>query len=209
VLETERKEEEKKRNGVGYEQSISAQSGTPDCLVVHRTVSDGAPDSVRCARLNSGEQAALGRSRRRTTIIHRTVQWCTGLSGEPTIGLANGRPRNPRVTRGRANGQRGAPDCPVCTGQCPVRQRLQDCNGRRRHLWKEIRHRTVSGGAPDCSVHHPTEGKICLPGLLSTAPRPLVPIKGTSRRLNQYRSAANKCRHHSNQFSLSLLCVSL
>jgi hypothetical protein len=44
----------------------------------------------------------------------------TGLSGEPTVDPANGRPRNPRTTRGRANGQKGAPDCPVCTGQCPV-----------------------------------------------------------------------------------------
>jgi hypothetical protein len=28
----------------------------------------------------------------------------TGLSGEPTVGRANGRPRNLRGTRGRANG---------------------------------------------------------------------------------------------------------
>jgi hypothetical protein len=28
----------------------------------------------------------------------------TGLSGEPTVGRANGRPRNLRETRGRANG---------------------------------------------------------------------------------------------------------
>jgi hypothetical protein len=143
------------------------------------------------------------------TIIHRTVRWCTGLSGEPTVGLGNGRPRDLRVMRGRANGQIGAPDCLVCTGQCPVRQRLQDCNSRLLHLWKEIRHRTVSGGAPDCLVRHPTEGKICLHGLLPTAPRPLVPIKGTPRPLKQERSAANKCRHHSNQFLLSLLCVTL
>jgi hypothetical protein len=51
-------------------------------------------------------------------------RWCTGLSSEPTVGRANGRPRNPHATRGRANGQKGAPDCPVCTGQCPVRQWL-------------------------------------------------------------------------------------
>jgi hypothetical protein len=68
--------------------------------------------------------AALGFRRRRTAINHRTVRWYTGLSGEPTVGWANGRPRNPRATRGRANVQKGAPDCPVCTGQCPVRQRL-------------------------------------------------------------------------------------
>jgi hypothetical protein len=167
--------------------------------VVHRTV--------------SGESAAAksplsGEVWRRSAIIHRTVRWCTGLSGEPTVGWANGRPRNPHVTRGRANGQLGAPDCPVCTGQCPVHQRLQDCNGRLRQLWKEIGQRTVSGGALDCSVHQPTEGKICLPGLLPTAPRPFVPIKGTPRRLKQDTSTTNKCRHHSDQFYLSLSCIS-
>jgi hypothetical protein len=46
------------------------------------------------------ELAALGIRWRRTTIIHRTVRWCTGLSGEPTVASANGRPRNPRATRG-------------------------------------------------------------------------------------------------------------
>jgi hypothetical protein len=77
---------------------------------------------------------------------HRTVRWCTGLSGEPTVRRANGRPRNPRVTRGRANGRMGAPDCPVCTGH----QRLQIFNGRLRQIRKAIRtgqcpvvHRTV------------------------------------------------------------------
>jgi hypothetical protein len=55
----------------------------------------------------------------------------TGLSGEPTVGRANGRPRNPRVTRGRANGLMGTPDC-------PVRQRLQIFNGRLRQFRKAI-----------------------------------------------------------------------
>jgi hypothetical protein len=60
----------------------------------------GAPDSVRCARLAGGELAALGKKQRRTAIIHRTIRWCTRLSGEPTVASANGRPRNPRATRG-------------------------------------------------------------------------------------------------------------
>jgi hypothetical protein len=47
-------------------------------------------------------------------------------------------------------------------------------------------HRTVSGGAPDCPVHQSTEGKICLPGLLSTAPSCLGAIKGTPRRMKEY-----------------------
>jgi hypothetical protein len=110
----------------------------------------GAPDSVRCARLASVNWLLSGLRRRCTTINHRTVRWCTGLSGEPTVGQANGRPCNPRATRGRANGQKGAPDCPVCTEQCPVRQRLRISNGRLRQRRKEIRtgqcpvvHRTV------------------------------------------------------------------
>jgi hypothetical protein len=83
-------------------------------------------------------------------VVHRTVRWCTGLSGEPTVGRANGRPHNPRATRGKSQRSEGAPDCPVCTGQCPVRQRLGICNGRLRQIRKEIRtgqcpvvHRTV------------------------------------------------------------------
>jgi hypothetical protein len=156
----------------------SAQSGTPNCPVVHRTVS-GVPGWTPVNRPLSGEVW------RCTTIIHRTVRWCTGLSGEPTVGWGNGRPCDPRVTRGWVNGQMGAPDCPVCTGQCPVRQRLQDCNGRLRHFWKEIGHRTVSGGAPDCPVRQSTEGKNCLPGMLSTAPSCLGAIKGTPRRMEE------------------------
>jgi hypothetical protein len=125
--------------------------------VWHTGLSGGAPDSVRCARLNSGEQAALGRSLAACGYNSPDYPVCTRLSGEPTVGWANGRPRNPRVTRGRANGHMGAPDCPVCTEECPVRQRLQDSNGRLCHFRKEFGHRKVSGGAPDCPVHHPTE----------------------------------------------------
>jgi hypothetical protein len=71
--------------------------------VVHRTVS-GAPGWSLVNWPLSGIR------RWRTAKIHRTVRWCTGLSGEPMVGRANGRPRNPRVTRGRANVQMGAPD---------------------------------------------------------------------------------------------------
>jgi hypothetical protein len=124
--------------------------GAPDCPVVHRTVSGDAPDSVRCARLTQANLLLSGIRRRRTVIIHRTVRWCTGLSGEPTVSRANGRPQNPRTTRGKCQRSDGAQDCPVCTGQCSVRQRLQSANGRLRQIRKEIRtgqcpvvHRTV------------------------------------------------------------------
>jgi hypothetical protein len=98
----------------------------------------GAPDSVLCARLALVKRLLSGTARRRTTKIHRTVRWCTGLSGEPMVGRANGRPRNPCMTRGWANGLMGAPDCPVCTGQCLVRQRLQIINSRLCQNRKEI-----------------------------------------------------------------------
>jgi hypothetical protein len=130
-----------------------------------------------------------GFRRQRTAKNHWTFRWCTGLSGEPTVGRANGRPRNPRVTRGRANGQKGAPDCPVCTGQCPVRQRLQIFNDRLRQNRKAIctGHATVPvRWCTDCPVHQSTEGKNCLPGLLSTAPSCLRAIKGTPRRMKEY-----------------------
>jgi hypothetical protein len=99
--------------------------GAPDCPVVHRTVSD-AP----------GWLGWKGRSREFVGGVRLKF---IGLSGEPTLGLANGPTRNPRVTRGRANGLKGAPNCPVCTGHCPVRQRLQTFNGRLRQNRKEIR----------------------------------------------------------------------
>jgi hypothetical protein len=66
---------------------------------------------------------------------HRTVRWCTELSGEPTAPTANGRLRDQRATRGRANGRMVTPDC-------PVRQRAWRTNGRLRPIWKEIEQRT-------------------------------------------------------------------
>jgi hypothetical protein len=146
----------------------------------HTGLSGGAPDSVRCARLVSGESATLGNRRWCTTIIYQTVRWCTRLSvessaansslsgngkgdmaiihrtigcctrlsGEPTVASTNGRPRNLRVTRGSSNGGQGAPDCPVCTRQCPVRQRARSCNGRLCPIWTEIAHRTSYRGCP-------------------------------------------------------------
>jgi hypothetical protein len=112
-------------------------------------------------------------------VAHQTVRWRTGLSSEseplePTVGNAiNGR----RVAR--ANGRLGTPDCPVCTGQCPVlptgppaqRTDAPDMEGDR---------------APDCPVHHSTEGRNCLPSWSPTAPSCLGAIKGTPRCMEQY-----------------------
>jgi hypothetical protein len=43
----------------------------------------------------------------------------------------------------------------------------------------------LSGGAPDCPVHHSTEGKDSLPSWSSTAPSCLGAIKGTPRRMEE------------------------
>jgi hypothetical protein len=98
----------------------------------------------------TGEVVALGKELTAYNYNSPDYPVCTGLSGEPTVSRGNGRPRIPRVTRGRANGHIGAPDCPVCTRQCPVRQRLSINNGRFRQIRKQIRtgqcpvvHRTV------------------------------------------------------------------
>jgi hypothetical protein len=48
----------------------------------------------------------------------------------------------------------------------------------------------VSGGAPDCPVRQSTEGKNCLPGMLSMAPSCLGAIKGTPRRMEEYTKHA-------------------
>jgi hypothetical protein len=188
--------------------------GAPDCLVVHRIVSGGALDSVQCARTSLGEESALGTRRRRTAIIHRTVRWCTGLSGEssaaksslsgndqrctakihrtvrrgtglsgePTVHCANGRPGNPRATRGRANGRQGASDSVRCTN-CRKSATVGCARKGRRSRTGQLQ--GLSDGTPDCLVHHPTEGKICLPKLPPTAPSCLGSIKGTPMRMEK------------------------
>jgi hypothetical protein len=113
--------------------------------LAHRTVSGGASDCVQCARLASGELAALGSFWQRTAIIHRTVRWRTGLSGEPTAASTTvGRQIHGRHVA-RSNGWQRAPDCPVCTGQCPVHQPVRSSNSQLLQEWKEIRigHATV------------------------------------------------------------------
>ena len=93
-----------------YSQSL-AWSGTPDYPVVHRTVS-GAPG------WSPAKWPLSGKLRRRTTIIHRTVRWCTGLSGEPTaasatVGRAIHGRRWPAPTVGR--GHRTVSGAPTAT----------------------------------------------------------------------------------------------
>jgi hypothetical protein len=138
VLETERKKKRRKVQRLGCVQPRLSS-------VWHTGLSGDAPDSVRCARLTRHEVAALGKSPTAYGYNSPDCPVCTGLSGEPTVGRANGRPRILRATRGLANGRKGAPDCPVCTGHVRCANGSQICNGRLHCLRKEIGHRTVSG----------------------------------------------------------------
>jgi hypothetical protein len=108
-------------------------------------LSGGAPDSVRCARLPWPNRPLSGIRRRRTAKIHRTVRCAPDCPVSQRSARANGRPRILRATRGQANGRKGAPDCPVCTGHVRCANVSQISNGRLRCLRKEIGHRTVSG----------------------------------------------------------------
>jgi hypothetical protein len=148
------------------------------CSVWVHSVSGGAPDA-RPAPLN---WPLLGNLQRRTTIIHRTVRWCTGLSGEPTAASAT----VCRAIRARrvapANGRLGAPDSVRCANGYSSATVGCAILGRRSAPDNE---RWMSGGAPDCPVRHPTEGKNCLPGMPPMAPSCLGAIKGTPRRMEE------------------------
>jgi hypothetical protein len=109
--------------------------------------------TVRCARLAGGELAALGKKQRRTTIIHRTVWWCTGLSGEPTVTSANGRPRDLRVTRGpqqRLVGHTGLSGVHRTVSIAPI-----DPEDQRSDVPEKERDRAVDSYS-DCPVVHRT-----------------------------------------------------
>jgi hypothetical protein len=108
----------------------------------------------------------------------------TGLSGEPTVGRAirAGHVAEPTARRGHRTVS-GAP-----TALKPQRSASPNKEG--------YPHRTVSGGAPDCPVRHSTEGKICLPGLLSTAPSCLGAIKGTPRHMEEYTKHTQSIPKH-------------
>jgi hypothetical protein len=67
----------------------------------------------------------------------------------------------------------------------------------------------LSGGAPDCSVLHSTEGKIGLPSWSPTTPRCLGAIKGTPRCIEEYTNhSLSILKHPDSAPAHSLHCVS-
>jgi hypothetical protein len=89
----------------------------------------------------------------------------------------------------RVNGRQGAPDSVRCA---PDSVRCANCHKSAMVVCARIGKRSapdrlqwLSGGAPDCSVCHPTEGKDSLPCWPPTAPSYLGAIKGTPRRMEE------------------------
>jgi hypothetical protein len=142
----------------------------------------GTPDSVRCARLVSGEMTALG--------IDDDVRLkFNGLSGgAPDCSVSQPSPV-PTVGRaiftrhvGCSNGQlvhRTVSGAPITRKE--QRSALPDLEGNRAPDMLQW----LSGGALDCPVRHSTEGKNSLPCWPPTAPSCHGAIKGTPGRMEE------------------------
>jgi hypothetical protein len=123
--------------------------------------------TVRCTRDSNSEPLTFGNSGSQSAIIHRTVRCSTGLSGVLAEQRLLQRQRSPATafnalqcaqksgTRQKAH-RTVYRTCLVHyrTVQWPRRQKLQRSESNGLVTWKA--HRTVSGGAPDCPVHHAT-----------------------------------------------------
>jgi hypothetical protein len=121
--------------------------------------------------------------------IHRTVRCAPDYPvsqrrPRPTVGCAiNGRHvAEPTVTWSHRT-VRCAPDSVRCSKGTKGPTVCFAWKGRRSGTGLLL---FISGGAPDCPVHHPTEGKNCLPIGSPTAPSCLGAIKGTPRHMEQY-----------------------
>jgi hypothetical protein len=161
---------------------------------VHRTVR-WCTGQCPVRQASSGElatfgkySAAYGYNSPDCPVVHRTVWWCTGLSGEPiaasaTVGRAI-RARRVAPANGRLGNRtvRCAPDSVRCANGYNSATVGCAILGRRSAPDNE---QWMSGGAPDCPVCHPIQGKNCLPGMPPAAPSCLGAIKGTPRRMEE------------------------
>jgi hypothetical protein len=143
----------------------------------------------------SCELAALGISSAAYDYNSPDCPVCTGLSGEPTVGCAicARHVAEPTVGRGHRT-VRCAPDSVRCA------------NGSQAPTVGFARKGKKS--APDCLVHQVTEGKICLPGILSTAPSCLGAIKGTPRRMEEYTKHPLSILDHSHSILAHVFDIS-
>jgi hypothetical protein len=128
------------------------------------------------------------RSRRSRESFHGVQLKFTGLSGGAPDCQVSQRSSAPTVGRAIRARHVGAPTvgrghqtvrCANCRKSAMVGCAIKGRRSRTGQL------QGLSGGAPDCLVRHPTEGKICLPKLPPTAPSCLGAIKGTPRRMEE------------------------
>jgi hypothetical protein len=139
-------------------------------------------DSLRCARLASGELAALGK----TSAVYDYNSPDCPVSQRPPAQRSAAKSAGdawpaPTVGWGHRTVQ-CAPDSVQCANQPEVATVGCARNGRKSRTGHE---QWLSGGTPNCPVRHPTEGKISLPRMPSTAPSCLGAIKGTPRRMEE------------------------
>jgi hypothetical protein len=153
VLETVPRKEDSNWRRIGKVQPTPAQ-------VWHTGLSGGAPDSVWCPRLARRQLGTLRKLKEKgdVAINHRTVRWCTGLSGESTAPATNGRPRDQRATHGTRQLSVGHTRLSGAPTGPEDQRRLRPIRKSSTGLLQWL-----SGGALDCLVHHSTEGKNCLP----------------------------------------------
>jgi hypothetical protein len=102
-------------------------------------LSGGAPNSVRCARPAQAKWPLSGNRRRRTAKIHWTVRCAPDC---PVSQRSAARSAQDTWLSQRSEGGTGLSGVHR-TVRCANCSRI--CNGRLRHLRKEIGHRTVSG----------------------------------------------------------------
>jgi hypothetical protein len=156
----------------------STRSGTPDCPVVHRTVS-GAPG---WSAVNSLLSSIDGGVRLKFTGLSDGAPDCpvSQRSPTPTVGHAIFARHVVAPTVGRGTGLSGVHRTVSGAPISPEEQWSTLPNLEGNHAPDKLQ--WLSGGAPDCLVRHSTEGRDSLPCWSSTAPSCLGAIKGTPRR---------------------------
>jgi hypothetical protein len=155
---------------------------------------------------NKTERDGLVSAKASAVWVHRTVRWCTGQCPVCQAGSGELGALGNKFTAYGYN----SPDCPVSqrsagptVGYAICARHVAEPTVGRGH--QSVRCANGSQvptvdyategkkSAPDsvrcaldCPVRQATEGKICLPGMLSTAPSCLGAIKGTPRRKEEY-----------------------
>jgi hypothetical protein len=168
---------------------VSAKAST---VWVHRTVRWGTGQCPVC-QAGSGELGALGN---KLTAYGYNSPDCpvSQRSAGPTVGCAICARHVAERTVGRGHRTvRCAPDSVRCTNGSQAPTVGYATEGKK--------------SAPDSPVRQATEGKNCLPGMLSTAPSCLGAIKGTPRRMEENTKHSLSTLDHSHSILAHLFDI--